>query len=80
MEDEALHQLFAEVVDTSFAFTMAFNTHGADSEQAYAAHSAYEDAMRRYQESKALPLDSATHWDSFCARSPGAPECLMYDL
>lgn len=81
MENEALHEMFAKVVDASFAFTMAFNTHGADSPEAHAAHDAYTNAMREYQEAvRPFPQSQQTHWDNFCSLNPEAPECLVYDL
>lgn len=80
MDNEALHQVFAKVVDASFAFTMAFNTYGANSQQALDAHAAYEDAMREYNQAKPLPFAPSTHWDNFCSLHPTAPECLCYDV
>jgi len=80
MDDETLHQSFARVVDASFDFTMAFNTHGADSEEAYQAMQAYEKAMAEYQQERSRPFDAATHWASFCSLNPSALECRVYDV
>lgn len=80
MDDEILHQAFAKVVDASFDFTMAFNTHGADSEEAHQAMKAYEQAMAEYQQEMSHPFDAATHWASFCRLNPSALECRVYDV
>lgn len=80
MDDEILHQAFAKVVDASFDFTMAFNTHGADSEEAHQAMKAYEKAMADYQQERSLPFDPSTHWASFCSLNPSALECRIYDV
>lgn len=79
MDDDILHEAFAKVVDSSFAFTIAFNEHGADSQQAYDAFTSYEKAMEEY---KALngPFQREKGWDRFCALNPGAIECKMYDV
>lgn len=80
MDDETLHQVFAKVVDASFDFTMAFNTYGADSEEAHQAMRAYEQAMAEYQQERSLPFDESTHWANFCSLNPGAIECRLYDV
>jgi len=80
MDDETLHQAFAKVVDASFSFTMAFNTHGADSEEAHQAMKAYEKAMADYQQERSLPFTPSTHWGSFCSLNPSALECRIYDV
>lgn len=80
MDDETLHQIFAKVVDASFAFTTAFNMHGADSEEAHAAMSAYEKAMADYNQETSLPFDASMHWASFCSLNPSALECRLYDV
>jgi hypothetical protein len=80
MDREALHQAFAKVVDASFAFTMAFNEHGADSEQAYAANNAYVEAMAAYRREADLPFSTSTRWETLCRQSPEAPECRLYDV
>ena len=80
MDNEILHQSFAKVVDASFDFTMAFNTHGADSEEAHFAMLVYEKAMAEYQQERSLPFDAATHWASFCSLNPSALECRIYDV
>jgi len=80
MDDEHLHQAFAKVVDASFAFTMAFNTYGADSEEAYQAMRAYEKAMADYQRERSHPFTPETHWGSFCSLNPDAIECRLYDV
>ena len=78
MDEETLHQSFAKVVDASFDFTMAFNTHGADSEEAHQAMQAYEQAMAEYQQEMSRPFDVSTHWASFCSLHPDAIECRVY--
>jgi len=80
MEREALHQAFAKVVDASFAFTMAFNEHGADSEQACEANNAYVEAMAAYKEEVDLPFSTSTRWEVLCRQNPESPECRLYDV
>lgn len=80
MTEEMLHEMFAKVVDASFDFTMAFNTHGADSAEAHAAYSSYVKAMERYQRGAASPFAPSIHWDNFCQQHPEALECRIYDV
>lgn len=80
MNEEQLHEMFAKVVDASFAFTMAFNTHGADSNEAHDAHRAYAKAMADYQREAASPFAPSIHWDNFCRNRPEALECRVYDV
>lgn len=80
MDAEALHQAFAKVVNASFAFTMAFNAYGADSEQAYAANDAYVEAMAAYRKEAELPFSTSTRWETLCRQTPEAPECRIYDV
>lgn len=78
-EEETLHQAFAKVVDASFAFTEAFNEHGAASEEAHAAHASYEERMAHYKELNA-PFQREKGWEAFCAQRPDALECKIFDL
>jgi hypothetical protein len=80
MDKEALHVAFAKVVDTSFAFTMAFNEHGADSAEACAANNAYVEAMAAYRKEAELPFSTSTRWEILCRQSPDAAECRLYDV
>lgn len=80
MDEEQLHQTFAKVVDASFALTMAFNTHGASSDEALKANAAYLKALRDYIVAKDLPFVEPTHWGMFCALNPSAVECRCYDV
>lgn len=79
MDSEYLHQAFSKVVDASFAFTMAFNAYGADSEQAHAANDAYVKAMQNYKQTTNL-TSSSWRWDVLCHQHPSAPECRIYDV
>ena len=80
MTEEQLHEMFAKVVDASFDFTMAFNTHGANSVEAHAAHASYMLAMKNYQREASASFLSSIHWDSFCHQHPEALECRLYDV
>lgn len=80
MDEDLLHQSFAKVVDASFAFTMAFNAFGENSDEVRAASLAYEKAMANYQQQITCPSDVSGHWDSFCALNPDAPECRIYEV
>ena len=80
MHDQILHQAFAKVVDTSFAFTKAFNGYGEDSKEACQAMKAYEKAMADYQQEALLSPNDSAHWASFCSLHPNAPECRVYDV
>lgn len=79
MDDDILHKAFAAVVDASFAFTMAFNEHGADSQQAHDAFTSYQGAMEDYKAVNG-PFEREKCWDHFCALHPGAIECKVYDV
>lgn len=80
MSEEHLHEMFAKVVDASFDFTMAFNTHGADSPEAHAANEAYVEAMDKYQREASSPFAPSIRWDNFCREHPEALECRFYDV
>ena len=79
MEEEALHQMFAEVVLASFAFTTAFNERGQDSLEAHAANASYNEAMARYKAAIQL-IQQDAHWTRYCELNPGSLECKMYDV
>jgi len=80
MDSEHLHQSFAKVVDASFDLTMAFNTHGSDSEEANNAQKQYNAAMDAYRQEMSHPFDTSIQLDNFCALHPYALECRVYDV
>lgn len=80
MDGEHLHRIFAKVIDTSFAYTNAFNQYGSCSPQATAAHDAYTEAMAYYKNQVDLAASTSTRWEILCAQHPHSQECRIYDV